>query len=79
VRGDTVLWSEIPDDGDGDDSPDSEAHGDVDETFAARRLRRWLKGMFGGGPAAGDEGARPRGGPGEGASGEPGGPPDEDR
>ena len=66
MRGDTVLWAEIPDeDGDGDDRPDCEAHGDVDDTFAARRLSRWLKGMFGGKP-------------GEGASGEPGGSPDAD-
>ena len=52
MRGDTVLWAEIPEDCDGDDRPDSEAHGDVDDTFAARRLSRWLKGMFGGKPAA---------------------------
>jgi hypothetical protein len=58
VRGDTVLWAEIPEDGEGDDSPDSEAHGDVDETFAARRLRRWLKGMFGGNPTAEPEPGR---------------------
>ncbi len=47
-----VLWAETPGDDDRDDLPDSEAHGDVDESFAARRLRRWLKGMFGGKPAA---------------------------
>jgi hypothetical protein len=44
-----VLWAETPDE---DETPDCEAHGGVDETFAARRLRRWLKGMFGGKPAA---------------------------
>ncbi len=50
MSGGSVLWAEVPDE-DGDDlAPDSEAHGDVDETFAARRLRRWLKGMFGGTP-----------------------------
>ncbi|MBA3735593.1 MAG: hypothetical protein H0W90_10430 [Actinobacteria bacterium] len=44
-----VVWTEIPDeDGDGEDT---EAHGAVDDTFASRRLRRWLKGMFGGEPA----------------------------
>jgi hypothetical protein len=43
-----VVWAEIPDE-DGDE-PDAEAHGDVDQSFAARRLRRWLKGMFGGRP-----------------------------
>ena len=47
----SVLWAETPDD-DRDDRPESEAHGDVDDSFAARRLRRWLKGMFGGKPAA---------------------------
>jgi hypothetical protein len=65
MRGDSVLWAEIPEDGDGEEAADYEAHGDVDDTFAARRLRRWLKGMFGGQPAAGGE------------SGEPGGSPDE--
>jgi hypothetical protein len=53
VSGGSVLWAEAPDDDDGaDGAPESEGHGDVDETFAARRLRRWLKGMFGGKPAA---------------------------
>jgi len=50
VSGGSVLWAETPDD-DRDEAPESEAHGDVDESFAARRLRRWLKGMFGGKPA----------------------------
>jgi hypothetical protein len=45
-----VLWAETPDE-DRDERPESEAHGEVDESFAARRLRRWLKGMFGGKPA----------------------------
>jgi hypothetical protein len=49
----SVLWAETPDeDGGNEGTADAEAHGDVDETFAARRLRRWLKGMFGGKPAA---------------------------
>ena len=52
MRGDSVLWAEVPDDGEGDEGPECEAHGDVDDTFAARRLRRWLKGMCGGEPAA---------------------------
>jgi hypothetical protein len=43
-----VLWAEASDD-DPDEGIDTEAHGEVDETFASRRLRRWLKGMFGGG------------------------------
>jgi hypothetical protein len=54
VSGGAVLWAETPDD-DRDETPDCEAHGDVDETFAARRLRRWIKGMFGGKPTAGPE------------------------
>ena len=53
MAGGSVLWAEAPDEDGGDEaSPESEAHGDVDETFAARRLRRWLKGMFGGKPPA---------------------------
>jgi hypothetical protein len=46
----SLLWAEAPDDDGSEDAPDAEAHGDVDETFAARRLRRWVKGMFGGDP-----------------------------
>jgi hypothetical protein len=51
MSGGSVLWAETPDD-DHDETPEAEAHGEVDESFAARRLRRWLKGMFGGKPAA---------------------------
>jgi hypothetical protein len=51
MSGGAVLWAETPDE-DGDETAESEAHGDVDQTFAARRLRRWIKGMFGGKPAA---------------------------
>jgi hypothetical protein len=51
MSGGAVLWAETPGE-DQDETPDCEAHGDVDESFAARRLRRWLKGMFGGKPAA---------------------------
>lgn len=52
----SVLWAEVPDE-DGNDEPQSEKPGEVDDSFAARRLRRWLKGMFGGKPrpAAGQE------------------------
>jgi hypothetical protein len=46
-----VVWAETPED-EADDAAAAEAHGKVDETFASRRLRRWLKGMFGGDPAA---------------------------
>jgi hypothetical protein len=48
MSGDSVLWAEAPDEESTDDGVDAEAHGDVDESFAARRLRRWLSGMFGG-------------------------------
>ena len=48
----SVLWAETPDEDGDEEAAESEAHGDVDESFAARRLRRWLKGMFGGKPAA---------------------------
>jgi hypothetical protein len=47
----SVLWAESP-----DDEAEVEAHeGEVDESFAARRLRRWLAGMFGGKPPPQDE------------------------
>jgi hypothetical protein len=42
----SVLWSENPEeDRAGTEGPDA---ADVDDSFATRRLRRWLKGMFGG-------------------------------
>jgi hypothetical protein len=44
-----LVWAGPPDD-ESNEAGETEAHGGVDETFAARRLRRWLKGMFGGGP-----------------------------
>jgi hypothetical protein len=47
VGGRAVLWSE-PSDDPGDDRPETEAHRALDEAVAQRRLRRWLKGMFGG-------------------------------
>jgi hypothetical protein len=81
MSGGSVLWAEAPD-VDREETAETEAHGDVDESFAARRLRRWLKGMFGGRPAAaepGAEGARPRSGPVEGDPGEPGGSPGENQ
>ena len=42
-----VFWAEAPEDK--GDEAETEAHGEVDKTFASRKLRRWLKGMFGGG------------------------------
>lgn len=50
-----VVWTKVPED-DAGDGEETEAH--VDETFASRRLRRWLKGMFGGGPAPEEPPAR---------------------
>jgi hypothetical protein len=49
MSGGSVLWAETPDE-DGDEAAEAEAHGQVDESFAARRLRRWIRGMFGGEP-----------------------------
>jgi hypothetical protein len=45
-----VVWAEASDD-DRKEAAETHAHSDVDETFASRRLRRWLSGMFGGGQA----------------------------
>ena len=59
MSGGGVVWAEASDE-DGSVEPEAEAHGDVDDSFAARRLRRWIKGMFGGKPAA----AEPEEGPG---------------
>jgi len=61
MNGGSVLWAEAPEGDENEDGPDCEAHGDVDDSFAARRLRRWLKGMFGG-PAK--PAAKPPEGPG---------------
>jgi hypothetical protein len=47
---DAAVWAETPED-DKNDALEIEAHGEVDESFASRKLRRWLKGMFGGGAA----------------------------
>jgi hypothetical protein len=47
VGGRAVLWSE-PSDDPADDRPETEAHRSLDEAVEQRRLRRWLKGMFGG-------------------------------
>jgi hypothetical protein len=52
-----VVWAEAPGDP-ADDGAETEAHGEIDETFAARRLGRWLRGMFGGNEA--DVDPRPR-------------------
>ena len=52
-----VVWTKVPED-DAGDGAETEAHGAVDETFASRRLRRWLKGMFGGAPTPEEPPAR---------------------
>ena len=45
----SIRWAETPADDDGDNGDDILAHGAVvDQSVAERRLRRWLKGMFGG-------------------------------
>jgi hypothetical protein len=58
VSGASVLWAETPDE-DRDETREPETGGELDESFAARRLRRWIRGMFGGKPqpAADGEGA----------------------
>jgi hypothetical protein len=44
----SIAWAEA-DDSDDDDEPESEELTDAEvEDLAARRLRRWLRGMFGG-------------------------------
>lgn len=51
MSGASVVWSGSSEED--EEPPDAESQqpgGELDETFAARRLRRWLKGMFGGGP-----------------------------
>jgi hypothetical protein len=48
-----AVWAEASDDN--EEGEETEAQGEVDETFASRRLRRWLKGMFGGGRPPADE------------------------
>jgi hypothetical protein len=60
VSGGAVLWAEAPDEDPGD-AAEQVTEGEVDDTFAARRLRRWLKGMFGGEPKPA---AEPKDGPG---------------
>jgi hypothetical protein len=49
VSGGSVLWAETPDE-DPREAAEPAGEGEVDDSFAARRLRRWLKGMFGGQP-----------------------------
>jgi hypothetical protein len=48
VGGRSVLWAEEPPDDSADNHPETEAHRALDNAVKERRLRRWLKGMFGG-------------------------------
>ena len=43
----SVVWVETPDD-DAAEDPREEREAEVDESLATRRLRHWLRGMFGG-------------------------------
>ncbi len=44
----SIAWAEADDD-EGNDAPDEVEAADAEvEDLAARRLRRWLRGMFGG-------------------------------
>ena len=54
---DSVTWAEIPD-GDAEDAQEETQEAEVDETLATRRLRHWLRGMFGGRADAPDESQR---------------------
>ena len=47
VGAQSVALAEPPDDP-ADNRPDTEAHRAPEEDVSQRRLRRWLKGMFGG-------------------------------
>jgi hypothetical protein len=49
----SVLWSETPDES--REENDRPGGADVDDSFASRRLRRWIKGMFGGTPKEEDD------------------------
>jgi hypothetical protein len=56
VSGASVVWADSSGETEETDDPAGEtAGGELDESIAARRLRRWLKGMFGGRPAEEDE------------------------
>jgi hypothetical protein len=59
-----MHWAEASDEEEGEE-PTEQRPGDVDESFAARRLRRWLQGMFGGPPRKRDEPREPEGERGE--------------
>lgn len=51
-----VVWADSSGENEETGEPAGETRGgELDESFAARRLRRWLKGMFGGPPAEEDK------------------------
>jgi hypothetical protein len=47
VGSEAVVWAKTPDD-EGAEVEAQEDSAEIDESFAVRRLRRWLSGMFGG-------------------------------
>jgi hypothetical protein len=49
-----VVWADASDD-EQNEPGETEAHGGVDETLAERRLRRWIRAMFGGHQEVPDE------------------------
>lgn len=52
----SVVWAGSSGENEETGEPAEETPGgELDESIAARRLRRWLKGMFGGPPAEEDE------------------------
>jgi hypothetical protein len=50
----SVVWTQPPE-GDRAEEEYDEKEGELDESFAVRRLRRWLAGMFGVRPDDPDE------------------------
>jgi hypothetical protein len=50
----SVTWAQPPENHQTDEEQ-NETPGEVDETFAVRRLRRWLQGMFGPSPKEREE------------------------
>ena len=56
----SLNWAEAADDDEDEEREPTtpERPGDVDETFAMRRVRQWLRGTFGGGPTPPKPGER---------------------
>lgn len=53
----SVVWSQPPEGEAVDDDGGGEQEGELDESLAMRRLRRWLSGMFGVSPRDTDKGS----------------------